>query len=315
MSRITVGWLARHTPQGPGGRQAALIDIAQDLLLARLHQRGVFDHLVFKGGTAFRKLYAGSAGRFSTDLDFSVRNPADDPETVAKLLRGEINGQEIDGFRYSIEDHRSRAQVRYETPFGGVGNLSTKLDIGPAAWLPPAERGWVRLAIHTAYELPASIPVMALEENMAEKVARLTRRTPARDVYDLTWIASTSPYSGFDRATVRRLAVLKNWVDQYGLSSPPATWQPVTGAVPYITDRWRTARRAADFDEQSIGLLAIPAPSLDDLGRQLHTLFDFLADLDDTEQRIAAGGAGSRHLVLQTISDLPGSRFTGRPLY
>jgi hypothetical protein len=60
MSRITPGWLAHHTPQSPGGRQAALIDIAQDLLLTRLHQRGVFDHLEFKGGTALRKLYAGS---------------------------------------------------------------------------------------------------------------------------------------------------------------------------------------------------------------------------------------------------------------
>jgi hypothetical protein len=60
MSRITTGWLARHTPQGPGGRQAALIDIAQDLLLAQLCQQGIFDHLVFKGGTALRKLYAGN---------------------------------------------------------------------------------------------------------------------------------------------------------------------------------------------------------------------------------------------------------------
>ncbi len=129
MSRITTGWLARHTPQGPGGRQAALIDIAQDLLLARLCERGVFDHLVFKGGTALRKLYAGNAGRFSTDLDFSVRNPDDEPEAVAELLRGEIDGQDIDGFRYFVEDHRGRAQVRYETPFGGVGNLTTKLDV------------------------------------------------------------------------------------------------------------------------------------------------------------------------------------------
>ena len=141
MSRITTGWLARHTPQGPGGRQAALIDIAQDLLLARLCERGVFDHLVFKGGTALRKLYAGNAGRFSTDLDFSVRNPDDDPEAVAELLRGEIDGQDIDGFRYFVEDYRGRAQVRYETPFGGVGNLTTKLDIGPAPWLPPDEHG------------------------------------------------------------------------------------------------------------------------------------------------------------------------------
>ena len=74
-----------------------------------------------------------------------MRNPDDEPEAVAELLRGEIDGQDIDGFRYRIEDHRDRAQVRYETPFGGVGNLTTKLDIGPAPWLPPDDRGWVRL--------------------------------------------------------------------------------------------------------------------------------------------------------------------------
>jgi uncharacterized protein len=315
MTRITPGWLARHTPQGPGGRQAALIDIAQDLLLARLCQRGIFDHLVFKGGTALRKLYAGNAGRFSTDLDFSVRNPADDPATVAGLLYGEIDGQDIDGFQYVIEDHRGRAQVRYETPFGGVGNLTTKLDIGPAPWLPPDERGWVSLPIHAAYELPPAIPVMSLAENMAEKIARLTRRTPARDVYDLVWLATTSPHSRFDRALVRRLAVLKNWTDQHGLSSPPATWRPVTGAIPYSPDRWRTARRAADFDEDSIGLLAVPPPSLNDLGEQLRAHFGFLTDPDDTERQIIVGGAGSRSLVLEAISSLPGSRYTRRPLY
>jgi uncharacterized protein len=114
---------------------------------------------------------------------------------------------------------------------------------------------------------------------------------------------------------VRRLAVLKNWADQYGLSSPPATWQPVTGAVPYSTDRWQTTRHAADFDEESIGLLTIPAPGLGDLGARLRAHFNFLADLDDAEQRIAAGGAGSRSLALEGITNLPGSRFTDRLLY
>ena len=103
-----------------------------------------------------RKLYAGNAGRFSTDLDFSVRDPADDPAVVSDLLRGEIDGLEIDGFRYRVDDHRGRPQVAYETPFGGVGNLTTKLDIGPAPWLPPDERGWIRLAIHDAYDLPTA---------------------------------------------------------------------------------------------------------------------------------------------------------------
>jgi predicted nucleotidyltransferase component of viral defense system len=275
----------------------------------------MFEHLVFKGGTALRKLYAGNAGRFSTDLDFSVRDPAEDSAAIGELLRDEIDGREIDGFRYRVEDHRGRAQVRYDTPFGGVGNLATKLDIGPAPWLPPGERGWIRLAVHQAYRLPTSIPVMALEENMAEKIARLTRRTPARDVYDLVWIATNSPHSGFDREKVRRLTVLKNWVDQHGLSSPPAVWQPVTGAVNYDPALWRTSRRAMDFDEDSIGLLAVPAPSLDDLGAQLRTLYQFLAEPDALEQQIIAGGAGSRRLVLESLTRLDGASLADRPIY
>jgi hypothetical protein len=113
---------------------------------------------------------------------------------------------------------------------------------------------------------------------------------------------------------VRRLAVLKNWVDQHGLSSPPAAWRPVTGAIPYDPGRWQTTRRAADFDEDSIGILAVPPPSLDALGDQLQMHFGFLADLDGTEGRIVAGGAGSRNLVLEALSSLPGSRFASRPL-
>ena len=315
MRHLTVGHLARHTPRGTGGRDVALIDIAQDLLLNHLNERGVFEHLVFKGGTALRKLYAGNAGRFSTDLDFSVRDPDDDPATVAELLRDEIDGQDIDGFRDRVEDHRGRAQVAYETPFGDVGNLRTKLDIGPAPWLAPDHRGWIRLPVHDAYRVPTSIPVMALEENMAEKIARLTRRTPARDVYDLVWIATTSPYSGFHRDAVRRLAVLKNWVDQHGMSSPPAEWQPVTGAARYDPARWRVVRRAADFDEDSIGLLTVPAPNLDDLGAQLCRLFGFLAEPDELEQRIISGGAGSRRLVLDALSYLPGGRLADRQIY
>ncbi|WP_233625448.1 hypothetical protein [Actinoplanes sp. ATCC 53533] len=40
---ITVGHIARHTPQGAGsqGWDAAIVDIAQDLLLRHLHGNGV----------------------------------------------------------------------------------------------------------------------------------------------------------------------------------------------------------------------------------------------------------------------------------
>jgi predicted nucleotidyltransferase component of viral defense system len=75
---LTVGWISRHTPPGAGvdGRDAAVTDIAQDLLLRDLHKRGSLEALAFKGGTSLRKLYAGNQGRFSLDLDFSVADPA-----------------------------------------------------------------------------------------------------------------------------------------------------------------------------------------------------------------------------------------------
>jgi predicted nucleotidyltransferase component of viral defense system len=315
MSPITPGRLAQHTPSGSQGRYAAIIDIAQDLLLASLYADGMFDHLVFKGGTALRKLYAGNAGRFSTDLDFSVRNPDDDPAAVAAVLRESIDGRSVDGFGYRVEDHRGRAAIAYQTPFGDVGMLRTKLDIGPPPWLPPDERGWVRLRVHEAYQLPASLPVMALAENMAEKIARLSRRTPARDVYDLVWIASNSPHSSFDRSLVRRLAVLKTWVDQYGLHSPPASWSPVIGAAGYEPTVWTRARAAAEFDDESIGLLAVPPPTLGDLAAALLGPYSFLGAPDALELEIVAGGAAARSLVIPEIRSLPGGRFEGRELW
>lgn len=41
MSVLTTGWVARHARPGAGGRYAALIDIAHDLLLAPRHRRNV----------------------------------------------------------------------------------------------------------------------------------------------------------------------------------------------------------------------------------------------------------------------------------
>jgi Nucleotidyl transferase AbiEii toxin, Type IV TA system len=184
MSRITPGWLARHRPQGPGGRQAALIDIAQDLLLAQLHQQGIFDHLVFKGGTALRKLYAGNAGRFSTDLDFSVRNLDDEPEAVTELLRREIDGQDIDGFRYSVEDHRRRAHT---PPTGAershrreARDRSEKIETSARthAWLRATGRG-------CAPSCPGDVPGLA--------------RRPAGDDLSHRPPARPGPAAGFSR--------------------------------------------------------------------------------------------------------------------
>ena len=94
MSRMNIqpGHIARHTPKGAGsqGREAAVIDIAQDLLLAHMHGAGLLDGLAIKGGTAIRKLYADKEGRFSLDLDF-----AEIEEGAGELFIMEADGLEI----------------------------------------------------------------------------------------------------------------------------------------------------------------------------------------------------------------------------
>lgn len=123
MTRVTEGHLVRHYQGIKGGRDAALLDIAQDHAIYRLHQAGLFDRgLVFKGGTALRKFRAGNAGRFSTDLDFAAPSLA----TLQALDEVEING-----FSFAIEnlgDDGRRGDLRVETPFGSP-QLGAKVEL------------------------------------------------------------------------------------------------------------------------------------------------------------------------------------------
>lgn len=54
---IQPGHIARHTPRNAGsqGREAAVVDVAQDLLLRHLSDEGILDGVAIKGGTAIRK--------------------------------------------------------------------------------------------------------------------------------------------------------------------------------------------------------------------------------------------------------------------
>ena len=313
--RLTQGHILRHAPaQSPQGRDSAVIDIAQDLLMRHLFESGVLSLVAFKGGTALRKVYAGTAGRFSTDLDFSVASLDDDPATVINLLVNEIDGTRLGPFTYSIDDRRGRYVIVYQSDLGPdpAGVLQSKIDVGPTPWLTPTERPFVKVPIHDRYGGPLPmLPVIELAENVAEKIDRLNRRSPARDAYDLVWVART-PGLELDRSLIRRLAVLKSWVDLHGLHTERAAWPaPLPDARPFDVDRWLTARGPGDFDEEAIGLLTIPPPDLGDLGRDLSNLYAWLRDLDDGERSVALGRPQDRHTVLRLLGELPGGRMSG----
>lgn len=313
--QLTVGRVLGHAPaRSPYGRSAAAIDIAQDLLLRHLRLSGVLDLLVFKGGTALRKLYAGAAGRFSTDLDFSVRSLDDDPTTVTAMLVEAIDGTDLGPFQYHVAEHRGRFHITYESSIAALDmatDLQSKIDVGPPPWLEPVTRHWVPVPIHASYGGPLpNLLCMRIEENIAEKIARLNRRTLARDAYDLVWISST-PGHNLDRELIRRLAVLKSWVDLHGLTTATSTWSPLPEARPFDTERWLRPRRRRDFDDENIGLLTTPPPDLDVLGNELSNRYQWLGDLDEDERTIAGGAAADRTTVLRMLANLDGERLNG----
>lgn len=300
---LTPGYVARHVPPGSRlGLDIAVLDIAQDFLLAHFLERGVLGNLVvFKGGTALRKLFAGAQGRFSTDLDFAIREPGADRAAATELIAVEAD-VELGPFRFEPSNLRGRWHIRVTSPFGNPG-VSIKLDVGPPCWIEPTWRPFVHHPTHSKYGFdPPALPSAGLEEILAEKVARLTRSGTARDAWDLVWAATTTPHSGFDRPLVRTLAMLKVWADNHGLGP---SWSPALAPRPFELDAWFSTRK--DWDDEQIGLLASPPPSLPDLEASVHRLYGWLRDRTEEETQWARADARDRSTVIQGVRRLPGS--------
>jgi len=284
VTRITEGHLARHYQGVRGGRDAALLDIAQDHALHLLHNAGLFARgLVFKGGTALRKFRAGNAGRFSTDLDFA----APDEEVALAALQA-LDRVEVDGFIFAIEnlgDDGRRGDLLVDTPFGRP-QLGAKIELARHALsLAPEMLDPVRLPIHDRYHfiLPPT-PVVRVEEAVAEKLARYRRVSLARDLYDLQWFATSG---AFDEALIRRLWVLKVYRDVVvdGRGTKPVDPQEIL-----------RPRDEREFRQEDIGYLTKPV-RLKDWIATIRSRYAFLTHLDADEQRWAQCNERDLHEV------------------
>lgn len=242
--------------------------MSQDLLLRELHNGGALDALVFKGGTALRKLYAGQQGRFSLDLDFSLAYPAD-PDAVLLDLVAAIDSSQLGPFSYGVTERRGKWSVTVTSSFNeGDNPLSSKLDVSPPVWLDPAPRGWIPMPVHATYGSPP-LPLLRV---------------------------------------VRMEAVLKIWVDANGLTSTAARWKPGHEPHAFDPESWLRVRKAREFDIADLGALAVPVPTEAQLATTVSARYAFLAELDDEERQLAAAREQDRDLALRLLTELPGRR-------
>ena len=173
-------------------RDEAYLELAQEHFLDWMQHEGIIkdDQVIFKGGTSLRKFVFGHKGRFSVDLDFTIsdRHYA---EYVLDALRAGFDHEGV-AFHASdrIDDEAMKTAWRASTPTLGESRLQSRLDFSTRdLLLPPtmpiAREVIVSVDAETLGFAPVLLPVAALEETTAEKLARYRRVVFARDLYDL----------------------------------------------------------------------------------------------------------------------------------
>lgn len=277
-----------HAGKARGGRDAALLDVCQDYALDHLEKQGIFQlGIVLKGGTSLRKFRAGNSGRFSTDLDFATPD-----RDAANLLIDALDGATHHQVKIEVVDREElRGNLKFETPIGTPG-IPARLELSPRGlWLPTSSLTPVELPVHKGYEFaPPALPVPAIEEAIAEKLAAWRRRRKVRDLYDLYWFGQ----GNLDEPLVRRTFALKVWHDVVyeGLGRPPLVPDEVLDDI--------DPRKLAD---EEIGLLTQPVDIPKWLGF-VRERYSFLADLDSDEVRIARCNPGDGYWVAQVLAAL-----------
>jgi hypothetical protein len=86
-------------------------EIVLTFLLQLFAERGFLDNLAFKGGTCLRKMFIGTQGRFSTDLDFTATQDHEPDDMI--LLMMEAFETAFHGITFAID-----LEAYYETQDG-----------------------------------------------------------------------------------------------------------------------------------------------------------------------------------------------------
>ena len=170
-------------------------DYVLSLALSLLSNSQMMDHIVFKGGTAIKKMYFPDA-RFSVDLDFDFDNIA--IKRIKKELVELIALDQFDTVKFvRIKDEFEskkkdvyRCTVEYEGPIKHNLNQSVRLDFsGRAAYLCKVEKKKI-LEDYVSETADVKIRTMDLTEVFAEKCRALITRKgqKSKDLFDIYFL-------------------------------------------------------------------------------------------------------------------------------
>lgn len=251
-------------------------DVVLTYALRALLDAGVMDYLAFKGGTCFRKLISGSAGRFSEDLDFTLDSdrPNDDVLTdLVAIFNAEHHGITFtfDDYYMTDDDTSFGGEVLYSHSWNDAGRFRLQVSLRERPTLPVVLGAMKPQAYFSHLEF-GLFNVRSLEtiEMIAEKVRAAFQRVKVRDLYDLHRFATT-PYDG---ELLRRLVVLKLW----------------QARDPFDPEAFFTKLRSGVYDWEEIRRLVRTSERIepDEILTSVEERFAVLRQLTELEQQVIA---------------------------
>ncbi len=270
------------------------IDVILTHLLQLFFEKGLFDHLAFKGGTMLRKMVFGPQGRLSTDLDFTRCSQIDADELMLQILDALEEPYRGLDFRFD------REKDWYLTDVACAANpvcshsdnehgVKIKLQVSiretpilPVKAMPQLSQDYFKQIDFQ----PAEIPCLALEEIIAEKIRAASQRSKIRDLHDLSEIAE----SALNQELIRSLAVLKLW----NSDGPGLDYQTFQERI----------QDGADYDLSDLESLLRKdqRPDLKTMIDRVVNRYRFLADLTELEQTLANDPHSRRHKEAEELT-------------
>jgi predicted nucleotidyltransferase component of viral defense system len=280
------------------------IDVILTYLLQLFAEKGVMEHVGFKGGTMLRKMIFGPRGRLSTDLDFTSPSEIGAEDLMLMMLDALERPYHGISFRFD------RDKDWYLTDDGCAANpvcahaenekgvkIKLQVSMREQPVLPIRALPQIALDYFDLLEFaPVAVPCLAFEEVVAEKIRAANQRSKVRDLHDLSEISVRV----LDREIIRSLAVLKLWNSDGPNLDYGRFRERITGAADYdVADLTTLLRR----DQR---------PDLDQMIQRVVKGFRFLADLSDLERKLTADDARRRRADAEALRDTVKGRVGAR---
>lgn len=157
------------------------------------------ENLIFKGGTAIRKLYINDY-RLSEDMDFSIKENSMDSKRIKNEFENMIKWvEENSNINLEIQDEATNKSgnysfyLYYTGPLGGSKN-SIKVDISDNERIYNEPEYKRILDNYSDTEGCYEINCYSINEIIAEKLRSLMQRTAPRDLYDIWYLLEKERY-------------------------------------------------------------------------------------------------------------------------